>query len=377
MICEDRILQEFIRIVKINSPSRGERELADYLKGQLVNLGMEVKEDQAGNKLGSNTGNIIGRWEARAGGLPVILLAAHMDTVETSQGIKPIVKDGRIFTDGTTILGADDKAGIVAIMEALRQVREKKLVHGEIIVVFTVAEETGLEGAKFLTDQDIKADFGFVLDSGGRVGTVIVNAPAEEDIRIEIFGRSAHAGVNPQDGINAIQAAGAVLAALPIGRLDDETTANIGTIKGGKATNIVPDFVEMTGEIRSLDAGKLKKQVEQWRKIVEDTAAKYGAGFNYIHERAYDSFKIDSKSLVLQVVADALKAIGLKMELKHRGGGSDTNIFNARGIPSVNLAVGMEKDHTKEEYLMVRDLVNAARLVLALITSVAGTEGRK
>ncbi|MDA8235187.1 MAG: M20/M25/M40 family metallo-hydrolase [Clostridia bacterium] len=371
MVTQERLLSEFLNLLQINSPSKGERELADFLINRLSGLGMEVEEDGAGAEIGGSAGNVIGRWAARVKGAPSLLLAAHMDTVESTAGINLMEKDDKIFTNGTTILGADDKAGIAAILEALRVVREKGLPHGEITVVFTVAEEVGLLGAKSLQGQGLRADLGYVLDSGGPVGTVINHAPAEEDIRIEVFGRSAHAGVNPEEGINAIQVAGAILTQLPMGRLDEESTANIGVIRGGKATNIVPDYVEMQGEIRSRDEVKLNKLVEEWREIVADTASKLGSRANYNHERVYQSFKVEPNHPVIKVVETALKEMDLPMNIKPRGGGSDTNIFNAMGIPSINLGIGMEKNHSPEEYINKSDLFNAACLVLSIINTAA------
>jgi tripeptide aminopeptidase len=294
-----------------------------------------------------------------------------MDTVVPGKNINPLREGEKIISTGETILGADDKAGIAAILEALHLIRENNILYGDIEILFTICEEVGLCGAKNLDVSQLKAQIGFILDAGGQVGQIIISAPSQNSLDFTIRGKSAHAGTNPEEGINAIQVAGVALSRMKLGRIDEETTANIGIISGGKATNIIPDEVILKGEVRSRNEGKLEKYTKELKKITEDTAQEFKARAEVKINREYQCYNLSPDDQVVKIARKAAKDIGLQSLLRPSGGGSDANVFNKKGIPSVTLAVGMEKVHTIEEYILIKELKNATEYILSIIKTVA------
>ncbi|MDD4168955.1 MAG: M20/M25/M40 family metallo-hydrolase [Desulfotomaculaceae bacterium] len=362
----NRIVDEFLELVQIDSVSGKERQIADLLIKKLKDLGLEVKEDEAGKKVGGEAGNIIGRLPGTGAG-PVLVLCAHMDTVQPGCGVQPVVEDSLIHSSGNTILGADDKAGIVAILEVLRLVRQNNIEHGGLEVAFTIWEEGGLFGAKNLDYNLISAPVGFVLDSNGQPGTIVTRAPSQDHIGAVIRGRAAHAGINPEDGINAIQVAAYAIAQMKVGRIDHETTSNIGIISGGKAVNIVPDSVTIEGEARSLSTEKRLLQTAQMCYAIEEAAKKYGAVADVLTETLYPDYDLAVDSLPVRIAAEAARNLGLESHLVETGGGSDANIFNSKGIATAVIGIGMKKVHTTEEYIKTADLVMNARYLFEII----------
>jgi tripeptide aminopeptidase len=367
MINEERILQEFLELVQIDSPTMHERKIADVLIKKLAGLKLQVSEDKAGQVLNTGTGNIIGRLPGNAAGLPPVMFCAHMDTVEPGRGVRPVVKEGVVTTAGDTVLGGDDKAGIAAILEMLRVLWERKLPHGDIEVVFTVAEEGGLKGAKNLDYDALKAEMGFVLDCSGSAGTIITRAPAQYRIVASIFGKAAHAGISPEEGVNSIVVASQAIAKMKLGRIDDETTANIGVIEGGKATNIIPELVNIEGEARSINPAKLEEQTEHMCRVLEETAAENNARARIEKEFLYPALNLTEEDPVVRVAMAAARSLAIDPVLVSTGGGSDANILNGKGIPTANLGIGMCKVHTTEEYITVKDLVLNARYLLEIV----------
>ncbi|AIF54276.1 M20/M25/M40 family metallo-hydrolase [Pelosinus sp. UFO1] len=372
MINKQRVLEEFFELVRIKCSTRDEREVADLLKARLKDLGLEVTEDNVGEKIGGNCGNVLAYSKGTLQDAPTLMLSAHMDCVEPCGGIEPQLKDGVITSVGDTILGADDKAGIVAILEALRVIKEENISHGPIQVVFTVAEEGGLNGAKNIDPSLLKADFGYALDSSGAPGEVITMAPGQNSIMAVVHGKKAHAGVAPEEGINAIVVAGKALAQMQVGRIDFETTSNIGIISGGIATNIVPDVVELKCEARSRNMEKLEKQTLHMKETFEKVAVDNGARAEVKVNKAYGPYVLSEDAPVVKLAVNATESIGLTPEIKATGGGSDANFFNNYGVPTAVLGVGMNKVHTTDEYIKEIDLYNSAELVTALIKT-AGT----
>ena len=366
MINEKRLLNRFLRYVQIDSPTQNEREFAVCLKNEMEILGIEVYIDDAGAKVGSNTGNIIGLLKGSTTAEP-ILFSSHMDTVTPSIGVKPIIKDGIIYSDGTTILGGDDKAGIAAVMEAIEVIKENNITHGDIELAFTIFEEGGLLGSKNIDYSKLRSKKAFVLDSGGDPGTIILQGPAQNKIGVKFIGKEAHAGVAPETGISAIQMAGEAISKMKLLRIDSETTANIGSISGGGATNIVTKEVSFHAEARSLDNDKLKEQTDHMVICCEDAAAKYGGKVEIIVENAYSAFTIDNSHEIVKTVEKACRNIGIETKTTTSGGGSDTNIFNVNGIDAINLGIGERKPHTLEEHMYIKDLENTARIVLEII----------
>ena len=371
MVNHQRLLAEFLELVQIKCSTRQERQVADLLKTKMAKLDMEITEDKTGEKIGGNCGNVLAYLKGTLPNAPVLMFSAHMDCVEPCAHVKPQIKDSLITSDGSTILGADDKAGVSAILEALRVIKEQNIAHGDIQVVFTVSEESGLNGSKNIEQSILKADFAYVLDSDGRPGKIITTAPGQNQIRIKIHGKTAHAGLAPEDGINAIIIAGKALSKINSGRIDEETTANVGIITGGRATNIVPDEVELTCEARSRNLDKLQQQTAHMCETFKQIAANNGAKAEVTVTRAYDPYLLSEDSPVVTLAIKASQAIGVKAELGGTGGGSDANFYNSYNIPSVVLGVGMQKAHTTDECIWEEDLYKTAELLLELIRQTA------
>lgn len=374
MIDQTKLISDFCELVKITCSTGKERQVVDVVKGKLTALGLEVGEDNVADKIKGNAGNVFGYLSGTVTGAPVIMLSAHLDSVAPCAGINPQIADGVIKSDGTTILGADDKAGVAGILEALRIVKEQGLPHGDIQVVFTVAEEGGLNGSKYIDTSRLKADFGYALDSGGEPGRIINSAPGQDSIKATIHGKSAHAGIAPEEGINAIVVAAQALTKMTQGRIDHETTANVGIIKGGQATNIVPDKVVVECEARSRDLDKLAAQSKHMADAFNQAAESAGAKADVDITSIYSPFVLADNTQVISVASAAAKNIGLTPILEATGGGSDANFFNAYGVPTAVLGVGMSKVHTCEEFITVADLCNTAELVLAIIGEAAKTQ---
>lgn len=360
-----------MELVAITSSTRKEREIADALKQKLNAAGLVVEEDKTGEVIGGNAGNLIARLPGNVPGAPCVMLSAHMDSVEPCVGIKPQLKDGVITSSGDTILGSDCKSGIVPVMEALRQIREQGIAHGEILVVFTVAEEGGLHGARNIDPAKIAADFGYALDGGGAPGIVTTMAPGQNRIEIVVHGRTAHAGLAPEEGLNAIVLAGKALAEIPQGRIDFETTCNVGLIKGGVATNIVPDRVEVTAEARSRNMQKLDDLTKQITDAFSRVVEAGGGKVDISVKKMYDPFVLDEKSTVVTTAVAAAEKLGMKTRIEGTGGGSDANFFNLYGIPNAILGTGMAKVHTKEEYILEEDLYRTTEWTLEIIRNAA------
>ncbi len=370
IINEERLSQEFIKVAEIASPSFREGALKDYLFERLTGLGLEVEEDETGSKIGGDCGNILARLPGEEK-LQSLFFCAHMDTVEPAMGVKVVFQDGIFRSEGSTILGGDDKAGIAAILGMLELLRANPVPHPPLEIIFTVGEEQGLLGSKNFDFSKIKAKFGYVLDSSGPPGTIITAAPAQNKLDITVRGRAAHAGIDPERGINAIQVAGQALAKLRLGRIDAETTANIGLIDGGKATNIVPDHVYIQGEARSIDRRKLDALTEEILATFTRVAEGVGAKSDVKAELLYPEFRLDTELSVLNYAASAARNAGLPVRFETSGGGSDANIFNAAGIPAANLSIGMEQVHTAEEYLSFKDLAADVRWLWEILRAAA------
>ena len=321
-----------------------------------------------GEKTGGETGNVIATLKGNRNGKK-ILFSSHMDTVSPSIGVKPIIDEanGIIKSDGTTVLGSDDKAGIAAILEALRTVKENNIEHSDIQVVFSIWEEGGLQGAKNLDYSKIDAEYAFVLDSGGSPGEIIVKAPAQDAIKVKIIGKPAHAGLQPENGISAIMVASKAIENMKLLRIDEETTANIGIVKGGIATNIVMPELEIVAEARSLSEEKLDAQTNHMIETFKSAAKEFGAEIEIDVNRAYGPFNIDETDEIVQLVKKAFSNMNIEGKTASTGGGSDTNILNKNGIKAVNLGIGMKNAHTLEEYIAIEDLINSAVMVKEII----------
>jgi tripeptide aminopeptidase len=369
MADRDRMVKEFLELASIDSISREEREMADALKQKLLQMGLKPYEDNAGELIGGNAGNVICLLEGQKD-IPAVLVMAHMDTVVPGKGKKPMVEGNIIKSDGTTVLGSDDVAGIVCILEAVRTLKEENLKHGDIYMVFTVAEEIGLLGSKNLDYTRLNARYGFVLDGDGPIGTAAVKAPSHNSITAVIKGKAAHAGMAPEKGIDAIRIASEAISNMKLGRIDHETTANVGKIRGGQAVNIVCDTVEIEAETRSRDEGKLEEQTNHMRDCLEKAARKYGGTVQFKSEREYPAYSIDENDEIMSILRKAADDAGVKLRLEATGGGSDTNIINGKGIKAVDLSIGMENVHSVEERIDIDNMVKAAEFLTAILKNV-------
>lgn len=362
----ERLLNHFLELVRIDSPSFHEHEVARRLEPELAGLGLRVANDRSGP---DGTGNLVAVWPGE-GGLP-IALSAHLDTVEPGRGISPRIVDGVIRSDGTTILGADCKAGLAMIVEAIRVVQEAGRPHGHIELLLTYGEERGHAGAKTLRLDGLRARLAVVLDGVGPPGTVIAEAPSYDSFKAVFHGTAAHAGLEPEKGRSAIVAAAEAVRRMTLGRIDAETTANVGLIRGGSARNAVPDRAELEGEARSRDNAKLARLSQALREAMESAARDCGARVELTVVREYSAYKLDERHPGVALALGAARTLGLASQLAAMGGGSDANTFNERGLPSVALGIGMAQPHTLEEHIAVEDLVRSTEYLVELIARAA------
>ena len=371
MIDKARLKERVLELVQIDSHSRKELAIALHLKEILEGLGGAVFVDDAGAAVGGEVGNLVTHFDGTVDGAEPMLLSAHMDTVAPGEGVVPVVEGDIIRSNGTTVLGGDDKSGIAIILEVIESLREEELPHGHIDVVFTICEEMGLLGAKHLDLSLVRAKTGLVLDSDS-IGFLITRAPAANLVEFEVHGLEAHAGICPERGMSALQVAARGIAAMQLGRIDEDTTANIGLVNGGTAVNIVPNRVTLTGEVRSHDEEKLERQTRAMLACLVEAAA--GATLELdgrLHEarvesrveRQYDRMDVSHETAIVRRVHEAATNLGLAVDTIAKGGGCDANVLNKRGLQVANLASGMRDIHTVNEWLDVNDLVSAARLI--------------
>ncbi len=377
MVNSSRLVEQFIELVQIDSETKNERQIADHLTEKLLALGFTVVEDESAAKTGHDAGNLIATLAPNTDQpIPKIFFTTHMDTVKPGIGIQPVIDEqGWISSAGDTILGADDKAGVAALFELVHVLKEQQIPHGQIQFVITAGEESGLMGARAMDRALLDAEFGYAIDSNGAVGTIAVAAPTQARIIMEIFGKSAHAGVNPEDGISAIQVAGKAISRMKLGRIDHETTANIGSFEGGGATNVVCDYAKLEAEARSLVHEKVVVQIAAMKESLEATCADFGATCKFQSVIVYPGFKFTADDAVVQLAQRASANLGLPNDIFHTGGGSDANIFNGMGVPTANLAVGYENIHTTSERIHRDELINAARLVIEIVRETGKLNG--
>jgi tripeptide aminopeptidase len=372
MINQERLLNEFLELVQIDSETKFETEIAKVLKQKFTDLGVEVYEDDTTEQTGHGAGNLICTLQGTKEGVDTIYFTSHMDTVVPAKGVKPSIKDGYVVSDGTTILGADDKTGLAVILETIKLLKEQNIPHGTIQFIITVGEESGLVGAKAIDPKLVTAKFGYALDSDGKVGNIVVAAPTQAKVKATILGKTAHAGVAPEKGVSAITMAAKAIAKMPLGRIDEETTANIGRFEGGTQTNIVCDYVEILAEARSLVTEKMEQQVRKMKEAFESVAEQMGGKAEVDVQVMYPGFKFGEGDHVVEVARKAAAKIGRSCELQKSGGGSDANVIAGFGIPTVNLAVGYEDIHTTNERMPIEELYKLAEMTIAIIEEVAG-----
>jgi tripeptide aminopeptidase len=360
----DRVTQTFIQLAHIDSPSLGEAAVGRFVRAELEALGWTVTDDASGPQVG----NLLARRPAHSHAEPPVLLSTHLDVVEPCRGVRARVRDDAIESDGTTVLGADAKAGVAALLEVARVLHENNradLAAG-LDLLFTWGEEVGHRGAKAFDRSLTRATYGFVLDALMPVGSVVIAAPTYVAFTIRVRGRAAHAGVEPERGVSAIAVAARAIDRLPWGRLDTVTTANIGTIAGGSARNVVPDTVDLVGEIRSLDADRVAERRRVMIDTFQEAAGEFGAEVQVEVEPVYVGYRLSETAAAVQQAQRAFAAVGGVAELGSTGGGSDANEFNAAGLECCVLGIGAEACHSVRERITVSELTRLTDWVLAI-----------
>lgn len=371
VINEARLVQLFTDLCMINAPALAERDCVEWTKNYLREHGLEFTEDNAGAIIGGNANNLIVKLPGTLPDAPRIYLSAHFDTVEPTAGLVIEEVDGVFRSASDTILGADDKGGMAPAIEAVLSLRESGEPHGDIYLLLSVAEEIGLKGAFALKIEDLGIDFGYVLDTGPPVGSYVTKTANHDKLDITIDGIPAHSGKDPENGVNAIVVASKAIANMRIGRIDPETTANLGIIEGGTGTNVVCAQVRIKAEARSTNVEVLDGQIAHMIECFQTAADEMGAKVSFNHVRHYRSYNVAEDAPVTQVAMAASQRLGLHPDLRLTLGGSDANVYNAKGIPSIVIATGMQKIHTHDEHISRSDLVKTAELSLEILRGAA------
>jgi tripeptide aminopeptidase len=363
LINRDRLVETFVDLVRINSPSFAEKEIGDCLAQRLGGIGFDVRFQQYDRSF-----NLIAIKKGNKRCSP-LMLSAHMDTIEPTEGIAFAVEKDRIRSTGDTVLGADDKSALAQILEAATVLQENRISHGDIEIVFTSAEERGLHGARNLDFSGIRSGHALVLDSGGNVGNIIVGAPTHLRYTITVTGKSAHAGIEPERGISAIRVASEIITKVPDGRIDEDTTANIGIITGGTATNVVPKEVVIHGELRSHNRKTLDTIKNMIFEAAQRIATKRHARVDISNDVEYKAFRISKGEPFLKFLKGVFIDSSIEPRLTKTGGGSDANIFHQYGIMAINISNGMQKVHSPEEFILIDDLYKGCAVVLQTVIS--------
>ena len=366
LVNQERLIQNFMALGLIDGIHGNELEIAQNLLLRLKALGLEASMDDAGKTFNGNAGNIIARLEGTVDA-PSVFLCAHMDTIQSTKNLKHVIKDGIISSDGTTILGGDNRAGLAVILEILHVLKEESCPHGPIEVLFNVCEEAGMYGAKYVKKSDLKSEFGFVFDCQASPGAYIIEAPGAVSFTAIFHGKSAHAAVSPEKGINAIQIAGKAISLLKLGRWDQTGMLNIGTIKGGTSINVVPDVVEVTGETRNANKEKLEMQLEYIRSAFENTAKELGGSVEIKFVTKYGGYQFDENSPAIDAAKRGITAAGLEPKPISYPGGSDANVLNNSGFTALNLGVGFKNAHSFQECIAINDLTASAEIGLNIV----------
>ncbi len=357
-----RLIDLFLDVAKINALSGNEKPLADFIKSFLSNLGYRVSEDNSQEFTNSNTGNLI--CKIGSGGNFVML--SHMDTARPTGNVKPIILDDKIISSGDTVLGVDNRAGVSVLLYTLENIAKEKISVKDFTVAFTTCEETTLFGSKNLgINGEIKN--GFIFDSGYRPGNFIYSACGAIGLKIKIIGKASHSGIAPEKGINSMQAAVKAISQLPLGRIDEETTMNIGTLSSGSAVNVIPEITELEGEVRSFNMKKAEDNFNLLVNIFKNEAQKIGAKIEIKYFWDFVPYTINESSYVYKEVVRAIKNVGLEPTPKISLGGSDANSLNGRGIESINLGIGAQNPHSNDEFIFIEDLVKSAEIALELV----------
>jgi tripeptide aminopeptidase len=362
------VVDLFVELAALPSPPGEERPVADVVTRYLRDLGLTVEEDDAGAHVGSTMGNLFCRLEpsGNGGGTP-LFFCAHLDTVPAEGPLQPVIEDGFVRNAGGTILGADNKAAVAAMLAGARRVLAENRPHPGIELLFTPKEEVGLLGAAAFDQHRLRARIGFVYDQAAPIGDVILGAPHSQALEVRFHGRAAHAGMYPEEGRSAIAAAARAIADLRLGRLDEETTANIGLIQGGSATNIVPEWCTLSAEARSHEERKLRDLVQEMVDAFAFAASLEDCEVETQVSKSYRGYRFKRDDAVVRIAHAALERAGYSPRYGLSGGAADANVFNERGLACLNLANGMQDIHTPDERIRVEDLEAMVGVTLALV----------
>lgn len=364
---DQKLLNLFLQLIKIDSVSLHERAMADFLLRKFTDWNIEVKEDDAAAKIGGNSGNLMIRLESNSNHSSPLVLLAHTDTVRSTAKVNPIIENGVIRSDGSTILGADNRSGVALILYMITEIIEKKLQHRSLEIVFTVAEELGMFGALALDCNRISAKEGYIFDCSAKPGSYVGEAPTAYDFAVSCKGRSAHSAVAPEKGVNAISMALEILNQFPVGRINEQTVANVGTIQGGSADNVVPDEVKFTGEFRSFDASEIERIKSNLETSCVSVSKKYGGRCEVSFKIGFEGYKFEPQMPVIRHLHQAMEQLNLVPDPMVYPGGSDVNVLNANGIQAVNVGIGASNPHSNEEQIALADMVKGAELLLRLV----------
>jgi len=357
-----RLIDLFLEVAKINALSGNEKPIADYIKSFLTDLGYQVSEDNSGEFTKSNTGNLI----CKIGDGGTFVMLSHMDTARPTENVRPLILEDKIISSGDTVLGVDNRAGVSALLYTLEKIAKEKIPVKDFTVAFTTCEETTLLGSKNLGING-KIKNGFIFDSGYRPGNFIFSACGAIGLKIKIIGRASHSGIAPEKGINSMQVAAKAISQLPLGRIDEETTMNIGVLKSGSAVNVIPELTEIEGEVRSFNLIKAEKNFNLLVNIFKGEAEKVNAKIEIDYFWDFVPYTISESSHVYNETVRAIKKVGLEPIPKFSLGGSDANSLNGRGIESINLGIGAQNPHSNDEFIYIEDLNRSAEIVLELV----------
>jgi tripeptide aminopeptidase len=363
-INENRLIEIFTSLVKINALSQKEKAVADFVRAFLADKTVTIKEDNSRTATGSNTGNII----IKRGTGGKMMLTSHMDTARTTENIKVIIdeKEGKISSDGTTILGADNRQGMAILLHLLEIAEANSDEIEDFTVVFTTCEETTLGGSKNMqVPKWVEA--GLVFDSSHLPGKFVYRAPGSKTFKIDIFGKASHSGISPEAGINAIAIMADAISKLKQGRLDVDTTMNIGIISGGTAVNVVSERVTVTGEVRSFKPDRLDEELERVLDRFGVEVFNAGATIKIDTDEDFSPYELSEDHLAYKLIYEAIKMTGMDPQPVISFGGSDANAFNGLGIPSVNIGIGAQKPHANDEFVLIKDFVTSANIGLNLV----------
>lgn len=367
LLNHERMTRLFIEMAQIESGSENEAAMCAFVAQQLRELGAEtVIVDEASKQIGGTGGNVLARFKGTVNA-PPLLLNAHVDTVYSTEGIQVIRDADEIRTDGKTILGADNKAGVAIILEVVRTLKERNLPHPPLEVLFTIREEKGLLGAKAFDTRPLRARTGLVVDGREEPSALFVQSPTHWRWEVVFTGKAAHAGAEPEKGRNAIAMAAKAIAQMEWGRLDAETTANVGVIEGGQAMNVVPDRVKLIGEFRSFDPARVKALTERWRAICERVAREGEGSVEVKFSQTFEAVRLAPDRPIVRAAVAGLKTVGIEARLERTGGGSDANAFALKGIECLVFPAGADRIHTPQERLLLRNFYLCGEGVLQTI----------